>query len=196
MLGERDACLLCGALITGPRKALEAAAVEAALERLEAPGAAGGSVFVRAARNIVECALAAEEAGLGSVESFSACACCHYWFERRARRAMPLLPLLAMQWHLRVIAVEGQGAQRGFDVRVLQRLCRALVARPEGLTNYYHTLLTPAEQEVVAELARCDIADVPTVHARWFHAQNNRTPFLHSARAAELVRAVNVPAAG
>lgn len=189
VLGERDACLLCGALISGPRKTLEAAAVDAVLLKLEAPGMAGDSVFVRALRNIYECALAAEDAGYCYVENFFACACCHYWFARRAERSVPLTPLLTMHWHLRVISVECKTGQRSFDVRVMQRLCRALVARPDGLVNYYWTLLSPAEQEVVAAVAQCPVEDVCKVHARWFHAQNGFSPFLHSARVAEMVRA-------
>lgn len=191
---KMPACLLCGAIITGPRKTLPFASIDDVLVKLEGNDTAGHSVLVRACRNIVRTALTvhANVCGYEDDVVFNACACCHYWFQRRAKRPLPLIPLLTLQWHLTVMHVDRGSAtrnERTCDVRVLRRLCTMLVARQQGLRNYYWTLFSAAEQEVMQRISQGIVAHAVHHHALWFRAQNNCTPFMHSARVAEMVRA-------
>ena len=193
-LGSLDpiGCLLCGAVITGPRKTLPLPAIDDALQKLEQKETAGASALVRACRNIVNTAQLVNADVAPADFAFNACACCHYWFQRRARRKIPLIPLLTLQWHLEVVHCERPQAarkERTFDVRVLQRLCRALACEHEGVHNYYLTLFRSAHQDLIREIAKSTIAEVSHRHALWFRKQNICTPFLHNARVAEVVRA-------
>ena len=185
-------CLLCGAVITGPRKTLPLPAIDDALQKLEKKETAGASALVRTCRNIVNTAQLVHADLAPADIAFNACACCHYWFQRRAQRSIPLIPLLTLQWHLEVVHCERRKAaqkERTFDVRVLQRLCRALTCEHDGVRNYYLTVFSSAHQEIIREIAKSTIAKVSNRHALWFRRRNICTPFLHNARVAELVRA-------
>ena len=198
VLGSKtqNCCLLCGGLITSARKTLPLDVIDDVLNTLTKQKISECSVITRFTQNIVNSAYAVDPkyAQEESV-SFYACACCHYWFERRRKRQNVFLPLVLLHWYINTIHVDPSvkfkvSKNRSFDMRVCKRLCVELCKKhgKNKLQNIYWNAFTPEEQGLIHLFNDTPVSKMMQVHITWLRDINNHTRFFHSAKLAEIVR--------
>ena len=183
---ERRACVFCGVLAEG---VLRTTAVDDVLALLGAQDELLGDEPLHCTyRNLCRSTLAAgalaEEPG-PQHERLGVCACCAHWIGKRAGNRNFLLPLQALQLHLRSMPfVDG----KPLDTRVVHRLCAALGRLDGGLSNFFRAAFSAAELAACARVAAAPVALVTPTLAAFMWAENAHAPFLRDARLTELVR--------
>lgn len=198
VLGSKthNCCLLCGGLITSARKTLLPEIVESVLSNMAKNKIHQHSAITRFTQNIVDSAYAVDvRCTEEDTVNFYACACCHYWFERRRKRKQLILPLVLLQWYFNTIHVEPLvkckiTKNRSFDLRVCKRMCTEIcrLHGPERLRNVYWDAFTKQEQDLLLRLNDVSISNMLKVHVQWMCEVNNNPVFFHSSKVAELMR--------
>lgn len=115
--------------------------------------------------------------------SVTVCINCFYWTSRH--KAKKLLPLLHLKWYINTLHVGRYGV---LDKRVFHRLCYTLHQRYKGQSNFFRTLFTQSELEVIDYVATQPKQDLPRLIAAFFHANMASSLLLHSKQTARLVR--------
>ena len=195
VLGSKthSCCLLCGGFISTARKTIAPDVVESVLSSLASTEITSHSVIARTTENIVRSAYAVDkQCAEEETVNFYACACCHYWFERRRKRKKLFLPLVLLNWYLNTLHVDPSvkfkvSKNRSFDMRVCKRLCTEICRYhgPSKLRNVYWDAFTKDEQQLLLKLNATSIAKMLKVHVEWMCEVNNYPIFFHSSKVAE-----------
>lgn len=198
VLGSKtqNCCLLCGGLITSARKTLPLDVIDDVLKTLDKQKISQCSVVTRFTKNIVNSAYAVDpKYTQEKTVNFYACACCHYWFERRRKRQNVFLPLVLLHWYINTIHVDPAikfkvTKNRSFDMRVCKRLCVELCKKhgKNQFQNIYWNAFTQEEQCLIARFSQTPVHKMMQAHVTWIRDINNHTRFFHSAKLAEIVR--------
>ena len=181
--------------------------IEEEMERLAA--VCGEHFIVNTARNIVRTRREHSHEAL-------TCACCHHFAESRFSKGHNVLPMLALYMQLNTLVY---GNNLHLDTRIVhklaQQLCECRVDpdneldeldeldelgelgkqdKPEAnLHNFYLQILPQRHVELLREIAAHSMQETTRLTTLFFAEQNNNTLFLHSARAAELLREMQRP---
>ena len=208
------ACLFCGCLLKGRvRKSMSLVKIEEEMERLAA--VCGEHFIVNTARNIVRTRREHSHEAL-------LCACCHHFAESRFSKGHNVLPMLALYMQLNTL-VYGNNLHLDTRIvhKLAQQLCECRVDpddevdevdevdeadevneldeaddlhNPEAnLHNFYLQMLPQRHVELLREIAAHRMQETTRLTTLFFAEQNNHTLFLHSARAAELLREMQRP---
>ena len=115
--------------------------------------------------------------------SVTVCINCFYWSSRH--KAKNLLPILHLKWYINTLHVGRYGV---LDKRVFHRLCCTLHQRYKGKSNFFRTLFTQSELEMIDYVATQPKQSLPRLLAAFFHANMASSLLLHSKGTARYVR--------
>ena len=115
--------------------------------------------------------------------SVTVCINCFYWTSRH--KAKHLLPLLHLKWYINTFHVGRYGV---LDKRVFHRLCSTLHQRYKGKSNFFRTLFTQSELEMIDYVATQPKQNLPRLLAAFFHANMASSPLLYSKETSRYVR--------
>jgi len=118
-------------------------------------------------------------------ETLSACACCFHWLERQDKRKCDLLPMQSLRWHFHTLF---KVSNKMLDTRVIVRLCETLVETKYGLQNYYYSLFSDQEKELIRRISECDQKSVKFEIASFFEKMNGKSMFLKNSKVGVTLR--------
>ena len=187
------ACVFCGEVGMAPHRSLTVGEIEECLSDVPDDG-------VRTTlKNVVEsCDLVWKSDGSSDIEPRAVtCMCCQHWISRRrktsAARASCTLPLQAFRTYMRRLEQLGDNANSHksslLDARVVSRLVSTLTQDVEGKAwNYYLTLFTTDEKNLLYSLRTVDKKDMHAAIAQHYLHVNANTAFFVRSTPAELLR--------
>lgn len=189
---HKRACVFCGEINMAPHRSLTVAEIEECLLNVPAD-----SVCTTIANIVKSCELVWKSYGSSDTEPRAVtCMCCQHWIARRRKNTTPtpcILPLQAFRTYMRRMEQPGDNASSHksslLDARVVSRLvCTLTQDVGGGAWNYYLTLFTKDEQDLLYSLRTVDKKDMHAAIAQHYLKMNANTAFFVRSTPAELLR--------